>query len=110
MDMQQRLTFCILIFISSLFLNCDQRDEAAIQALIKEQVAENIATFKARQQARCDKEVIEEALFMADSILMANALLAKDTSRFVRPVKPPKPNVVMPAVTEPIAPLFKDSL
>jgi len=99
-----------LIFISVLFINCEQRDEVAIQALIKQQVAGNIATFKARQMARCNKEALEEAIFMADSILIANALSAKDTSRFVRPVKPIKPNVVLPIVTEPIVPLFKDSL
>jgi len=108
--MYQRIIYGILIFISGLFISCEQRDEAAIQNLLQEQVAENIAIFKARQTARCHKEALEEAILVADSILIAHALSAKDTSRFVRPIKPIKPNVVLPTVTEPITPLFKDSL
>ena len=108
--MHQRITYGLLILISGLFITCEQRDEAAIQILIKQKVADNIATFKTRQIARCNKEALEEAILIADSILLANAILAKDTSRFVRPIKPIKPNVALPTSVEPIAPLFKDSL
>ena len=91
------------------FVACEHRDEAAIQALIKEQVEKNIVTFETNQLARCHKEAMEEALVIADSIVMARAMAAKDTSRFKRPIKPKKPTMMLPVNNEPITPLFQEN-
>lgn len=90
-----------------LFLSCEQRDEAAVQAAIKKQVASNVATFKARRIQQCHKKAMEEAITIADSLMLARALAAKDTSQFIRPTKPTKPMVNMPVQHTPVAPLFE---
>lgn len=97
---------CLLIGICISFGACEHRDEEAIQTLIREQVEKNIASFEAKQLARCHKEAMEEALIVADSIVIARALAAKDTSSFKRPIKPQKPTVNLPIDDGPIAPLF----
>jgi len=91
------------------FIACEHRDEAAIQALILEQVEKNVAVFEAKRLARCHKEAMEEALIVADSIVIARAMAAKDTSSFKRPIKPKKPTMVLPVDNEPIAPLFQEN-
>jgi len=88
--------------------SCDQRDEAAIEALVLEKVEENILIFKNKQLTRCHKEAMEIALERADSTVLAQALAAKDTSHFIRPIKPQKPTVTIPSETVPVAPLFNE--
>lgn len=97
---------CACFFLAS----CDQRDEAAITALVLEKVESNVAAFKKKQLTRCHKEAMDLALEKADSIVLAQALAAKDTSRFSRPIKPKKPIVTIPSETVPIAPLFNKEL
>lgn len=96
-----------LLVVVSLFLSCEQRDELAVQVLIKEQVASNVKVFRNRRIEICYKEAMAEAVYIADSIAIAQALASKDTSRFIRPVKPAKPPVVIPKEDTPVAPLFK---
>ena len=91
-----------------LLLSCEQRDEAAVQAVIQERVAANIDLFRERQIRKCHKETMQEAIFMADSLVLAQALAAKDTSQFIRPIKPTKPTVNIPKDDTPIAPLFEE--
>ncbi len=98
---------CLLIGVCIGFGTCEQRDEEAIQTLIREQVEKNLAVFEAKQLARCHKEAMEEALIVADSIVIARALAAKDTSNFKRPIKPQKPTVNLPVGDGPIVPLFQ---
>lgn len=93
--------------ICLVFIACEHRDEAAIQVLIMEQVEKNVSAFEAQQLARCHKEAMDEALLVADSIVIARALAAKDTSNFKRPIKPKKPIVTVPVDNGPIAPLFQ---
>ena len=52
---------------------------------------------------------MDEALLIADSIVIARAMAAKDTSSFKRPIKPKKPTMVLPVNNEPIAPLFQEN-
>ena len=97
----------ILVLICIVY-SCEQRDEAAVQALIKERVAANIAQFKNRQLQQCYEKAKKEAVLVADSIVIAQALAAKDTSQLFRPIKPSKPRVVITKDDTPIAPLFKE--
>ncbi len=98
---------CLFISICVSAVACEHRDEEAIQTVIREQVEKNLAVFEAKQLARCHKEAMEEALIVADSIVIARALAAKDTSNFMRPIKPQKPAVNLPVGDGPIAPLFQ---
>lgn len=98
---------CFLLGACISFAACEHRDEAAIQALITEQVERNLATFEAKQLARCHREAMKEALIVADSIVMRRALAAKNSSNLKRPTKPIKPTVVLPVDNGPIAPLFQ---
>lgn len=92
-----------------LMMSCEERDEAAVQALIRERVASNIAQFTARQTQQCYKKAMEEAVYVADSLVIAQALAAIDTSQFIRPIKPSKPTVIIPKDNTPISPLFEES-
>jgi len=97
-----------ILVLLCLCCSCEQRDEAAVQTLIKERVAANIAQFENRQKQQCYKKAMQEAVLVADSIVLAQALAAKDTSQLFRPTKPLKPTVVIPKDDTPIAPLFKE--
>ena len=101
------LVSCLLLL---LIISCDERDEAAIQALIAENIEENLEQYRAREIARCHQEVLEEALILADSLVLAAALQAKDTSRLRKPLKPQKPMLKLPVDDTPLAPLFGDSI
>jgi len=90
-----------------LLVSCEQRDEVAVQAKIKERVARNVAIFKERRIQQCHKAAMEEAIVIADSLILAEALAARDTSQFIRPTKPIKPMVNIPKDDTPIAPLFE---
>lgn len=92
-----------------LLSSCEQRNEAAVQALIREKVAANTAQFEDRKKKECFKKTMEEAILVADSIVIARALAAKDTSQLIRPIKPSKPTIVIPKDDTPIAPLFKEN-
>ena len=96
------------IVLISLLASCEQRDELAVQALIKEQVASNVQVFRNRRIQICYKTAMEEAVYIADSIAIARALASKDTSQFIRPLKPVKPKVIIPKDDTPVAPLFKE--
>lgn len=91
-----------------LLISCEQRDELAVQALIKEQVASNVEVFRNRRIQICYKEAMEEAVYLADSVVIAQALASKDTSQFIRPLKPVKPTVIIPKDDTPVAPLFNE--
>ena len=93
-----------------LLMSCEERDEAAVQALIAENIEQNLAQFQARQLARCHQEAMDEALLLADSLVLAMAMRPTDTSRLVKPVKPQKPMVKLPVDDTPLAPLFGDSI
>ncbi len=103
------LNLCFLIGASIVFVACEHRDEEVIQAMILEQVENNITAVKSKRFARCYKEAMEEALVIADSIVIARAMAAKDTSSFKRPIKPEKPTMMLPATNEPIVPLFQEN-
>lgn len=101
------LLFFAFVVMGTL-LSCEQRDELAVQALIKKQVASNVELFRNRRIQICYQEAMEEALYIADSIAIANAIASKDTSQFIRPSKPAKPTVIIPKEGAPIAPLFRE--
>ena len=98
----------ITIAITGLFISCEQRDEMAVQALIKEQVASNVEVFRNRRIQICHREAMAEAVYIADSMVIARALALKDTSQFIRPLKPAKPTMIIPKDDTPVVPLFEE--
>lgn len=77
----------------------DARGRVDVEAAIAEQVETRIREFKQVQWDNCRKRAQDEALLIADSIMLERALLQRDTSyRPARPVRPEDPEpIVFPA-------------
>ena len=84
--------------------------EALKQAMIEKIVKERIENHQKIRIANCEKEALEKAEAIADSLLIQAALTMDTTSRINRPIKPTRPNVHLPLDTTPIKPLFNDSV
>lgn len=101
------LYFGLFIFC---FAAC--QDNAALkQALIEKIVQEKIDNHVTKKKATCYKEAMDEALVIADSVMIQLALSKVDTSgKINRPTKPARPKIDLPVDTTPIQPLFEDTI
>jgi hypothetical protein len=112
------MTFRLLIIIMSLsgclFTSCeeDKRNEIAVERVIKEEVDKKIANYIRTRNKRCLDKAIDEANEIADSILLTEARLARDTAdKPPKPVKPEKPEIKTLLDSTPIAPIIsKDTI
>lgn len=88
------------------------QDKAALkQALIEKMVQDKIDNHVTRKKAACFKKAMDEALVIADSVMIQLALSQVDTSGKVnRPAKPARPEIDLPVDTTPIQPLFEDTI
>lgn len=76
--------------------NDDARGRVDVEAAIAEQVEMRIREFKQVQWDNCRKRAQDEALLVADSIMLERALLQRDTSyRPARPVRPEDPEPIV---------------
>lgn len=77
----------------------DARGRVDVDAAIAEQVETRIREFRQVQWDNCRKRAQDEALLIADSLMLERALLQRDTSyRPARPVRPNDPDpIVFPA-------------
>ena len=86
-------------------------EEALRQALIEKTVKEKVANHQKRKTAVCNKEIMQKAIELADSLMIKLALSKSDSSKnIVKPAKPVRPNISLPVDTTPIKPLFEDTL
>lgn len=87
-------------------------DKTALkQALIEKTVQEKIDNHIKKKKAACLKVYMQDALVLADSLMIKLALSKVDTSnRIDRPTKPARPEIDLPTDTTPIKPLFEDSI
>jgi hypothetical protein len=77
----------------------DARGRVDVEAAIAAQVETRIREFKQVQWDNCRKRAQDEALLIADSIMLERAMLQRDTSyRPARPVRPEDPEpIIFPA-------------
>ncbi len=80
------------------------------QSVIEEQVKERLALHRATKLRVCQEKVLAEASRLADSILIHQARLKRDTlSKPPKPFKPEKPEIKTLIDSVPVKPFFRDS-
>lgn len=101
-----------LYFVLMVFCFAACQDKAGLkQALIEKMVQDKIDNHVTKKKATCFKEAMDEALVIADSVMIQLALSKVDTSGKVnRPAKPTRPELDLPVDTTPIQPLFEDTI
>ena len=84
-------TAIMLLLCSSFLFSCEKKtDKEAIQELIEETAQKRLDDFRRIRMKRCWQDVMEEASRVADSILLEEARLRRDT--LLKPPKPDKPD------------------
>jgi len=86
----------LLFLLAILLSSCgeDNRNEKAVNAVIEEKVQQRVADFRASRMDRCLRDANEEASTLADSILLLQARLNRDTlSKPPKPSKPERPEL-----------------
>lgn len=86
----------------------DNRNKLAVEQVIAEKVAERVANYRKNRLERCQEAAINEANTIADSLLLLEARLTRDTaSKPLKPNKPEKPEIKILTDSTPIAPLIR---
>lgn len=95
-----------------IFDQSNDKDAIAVEAKIQETLKERLLSYEEIRRKACKKEVLEAASDLADSILIAQARINKDSLiKPTKPAKPDKPTIKTVLDTMPISPfLEKDSL
>lgn len=75
----------LLLLLSS--CSDDDRNKKAVDAAIQEEVDRRVNNYRKGRLQRCYEEAVREASTLADSILLIQARLSRDTAG-----KPPKPD------------------
>ncbi len=90
--------------------NCGQKSQREqVDELIETQVELKIANYKEIRKQKCLEEMYRQAGEIADSILLEQARLARDTAnRPVIPIKPEKPQVIDVSDTTPVKPFLPE--
>ncbi|MCB9267744.1 MAG: hypothetical protein H6558_22190 [Lewinellaceae bacterium] len=102
----------IIIALSALPLiaGCgkDDRNKIAVQAVIEKEVARRVENYRQVRMQRCYEKALEEASHQADSILLLEARLERDTlSKPPKPHKPEKPEIKTLLDSTPVKPLLE---
>lgn len=70
----------------------DNRNRIAVEKVIQEEVGKRVANYRENRMRRCYEDAVREASALADSILLLEARLTRDTaSKPPRPSKPERP-------------------
>jgi len=99
----------ILLFVTA-FAGCgeDDRNKNAVQAVIEKEVAGRVEAYRQTRMQRCFELILEEAGRLADSILILEARLERDTlNRPPKPEKPEKPEIKTVLDSLPVKPLLE---
>jgi hypothetical protein len=103
----------IWMLAASSLAACETQEDlqAEVEALIEQRVEERRSSFIATIQKNCERDILEEATRIVDSIIIAEARLKKDTlPKPPRPDRPEVPELKQLKDTSPVSPLFRDSL
>lgn len=97
-----RLSYFFL-FLPLLYLSCgeDNRNRDAVEAMIQQEVTDRVATYRNNRVQRCYKDAVKEASIIADSVLLIEARMKRDSAS--KPPRPTKPE-------QPVAKKLRDSL
>lgn len=86
----------------------DDRNQQAVQAEIEKKITERVYSFRQTRMQRCYEQALEEASRLADSILIEEARLKRDTiGKPQIPPKPGKPEIKSILDSIPLAPLLR---
>lgn len=79
----------LLVFTALLPYSCseDNRNRDAVEKMIQQEVAERVATYRRNRTQRCYKDAVKKASTIADSVLLIEARMKRDTAS-----KPPRPD------------------
>ena len=99
---------CMVLMICGSVISCQQsQDQEAIQALIKAKIEERVANYARIKREKCFEKVLKEASRQADSILLVEARLNRDTLlKPPKPIKPEKPEILSLTDSSRIAPFL----
>lgn len=85
----------------------ESHDQQDIQAVIDKEVAIRVETYRQSRLKLCREQALAEASKLADSILIEEARLSRDTlSKPPKPEKPEKPDIKSLLDSTPIQPFF----
>lgn len=99
-----------LCLLSLLACEPPQGETEVRQSVIEEQVVERLALHRATKTRVCQEKVLAEASRLADSILIHEARLERDSlDKPPKPFKPDKPEIKTLIDSVPIKPFFRDT-
>ena len=103
----------LIQILFGVFLICscsNEKDKVLIEQLIQGEVKKRIEVRNRVSYNRCLEGLYAEASEIADSILLLQARLARDTAgKPLKPVKPEKPEIIELKDSTPIQPFLVDS-
>lgn len=100
----------VLVLIVCWSCNDSQTKDFLIQKMIEEDVAQRVENFIQVREEVCEKQVLERAIVLADSIMLEEVRRMKINSSVpIVPQKPKSPEVNVKEAYEKVRPLF-DSL
>jgi hypothetical protein len=107
--MQRSIT--LILILAAVLSACESATHVDIEAVIEENVQERLAEFKRVIDLRCREKMLEEAGLIADSLVLLQARLKKDTlHRPPRPVRPGEPELKTLNDSLPLKPLFEPTI
>lgn len=107
-----RLQTFLLVGVLAFFLfSCSQENESSVrEQVIQEKLNERVEQYKSEKRNACREKVLKAAGVIADSILLVEARLKRDTSnRPPIPDKPELPKIIPIRDSVPVKPFFRDS-
>jgi len=106
-------TYSLLLLIALLLLTTnackeDDRNRIAVERVINEEVTNKANSYRQSRTERCKEKAIKEANEIADSILLLEARLARDTvDKPPKPTRPEKPEIKVLKDSTPVQPIIK---
>ena len=74
---------------------------------MQEKLEEKLANWRSELEKKCKERVLDSAIVIVDSTLIANARRNRESETPPLPGRPGKPQITLPEDTTPVAPLLK---
>ena len=105
-----RLPFTGLLLLLFACNNGPDENQLAVESFVEQQVEQQLATYKKIFMQQCRDKVLTEAGRLADSILINEARLKRDSmGKPPKPLKPEKPEIKQLKDSISLDPLFRDT-
>lgn len=106
-----KLFVSVLLFSAISCGDGPDENQIAVEAFLKQQVEERLITYKRILDQQCIDKVLEEAGKIADSILIAEARMKRDSmNKPPKPSKPDRPELKQLKDSLKLDPLFRDTI